>query len=147
MSTNNFSYENICVVVEDNDGYDFDDMVRDMGDTLEDKVMDFTREVKRNWTKNEAMIIGEVRIYKDNGEYYASVYATIKSGYYADACLDYVVEYSEYLDDNKHLKTLDKKIESKCRQIAKVLRMHGTEVRRVATFSNGEAIYEKIKQK
>jgi len=181
MSTNNFRFENICVVVHNSTEYycencetyqddnstcescgskemsdnaisDFyDDDIVYFTDTLAEKVKGFekydTSHKLSKWTKNEALILGEVQIHKDNGEYYASVYATYKSGYYSGACLDYVVEYADVYEYGEHKKTkkLEKKIQSKCNAIAKVLRTLGTEVVKVAQFSNGEAIYKAVK--
>lgn len=169
MSTNNFTYKNICVVVHDsveyycdecewyqdvmdtctecgkelqpNDTTDFVDQdIENWADTLKDKIKGFEVPRERSWTKNEALILGEVQFHKPNGDYFASVYATYKSGYYVGACLDYVVEYT--YDDVPRLKTLDKKIETKCNQIAKVLRSFGKEVVKIGQASNGEAFYQ-----
>lgn len=169
MSTNNFTYKNICVVVHDETEYycddcdvyqiendtckecneemndDLDNFLPDQdiehwASTLKYKVRSFIVPQKRQWTKNEALILGEVQFHKPNGDYFASVYATYKSGYYVGACLDYVVEYT--YDDVPRLKTLDKKIEVKCNQIAKVLRSFGKEIVKVGQASNGEAFYQ-----
>lgn len=175
MSTNNFTYRNICVVVHDtteyycepceiyqqdndtceecgelmrdnhcNDFYGID--IENWAGLLAEKIKGFEVPTRRKWTRDEALILGSIDIERKNGEDYATIYATYKSGYYCGACLDYIVEYEDdSWGDEVRLKTLDKKIDVKCRQIAKVLRSFGTEVRKVAQFSNGEAVYEKVK--
>ena len=150
MSTNNFSFENICVIVhddtEEDDGeFRFDMDMEFWREQLASEIKGFIPATKREWTKNEALIIGEITMHKPNGEYYASIYATYKSGYYAGACLDYVVEYEEYLEDDAHLKTLDAKIEARTKKLAKILKTFGTPVIKVGQFSNGEAVYQKEK--
>jgi hypothetical protein len=117
MSTNNFTYKNVCVVMEDiEDDFEGDlffESISFLQYSLEDKIKGFkivnTRKDRR-WTKDKgALIIGEVDFHKSNGEYYGSLYATVKSGYYADSCLDWDFEYNE--DDygeNKN-KTIEKK--------------------------------------
>ena len=174
MSTNNFTYENICVVVHDTTEYycDICDIYQDnnstcescgndsmsdnaisdfydedivyFADTLSEKVKGFQSEVKRKWTRKEALILGDCTFYKPDGEHYATVYVTYKSGYYAGACLDYSIERE---DEYNMLKTYEDKIQAKCKAIAKVLRTMGTEVKKVAQFSNGEAVYQKVDNK
>lgn len=172
MSTNNFSYENICVVVHNDTEYycedcevyqmnnstcescgndsmsdnaisDFweDDLVY-FADTLSEKIKGFQKELNRKWTRREALILGDCTFYKPDGEHYATIYVTYKSGYYAGACLDYSIERE---DEDNQLKTYEDKIYTKCNAIEKVLRTMGTEVRKVAQFSNGEAVYQKVR--
>lgn len=149
MSTNNFNYKNICVVVHDDidDDYPFiNEDIDSWKEILNDKIKNFQIPYKNIWVK-DGLVLGNVDFYKKNGEHYATIYATYKCGYYAGACLDYIVEYEDdSWGDEVRLKTLDKKIENKCRAIEKVLRTFGTEVRKVGQFSNGEAVYEKVKK-
>lgn len=151
MSTNNFSYKNVCVVLEDVEGDyngDFWDYnVMNIQYELEQKIkgfVTFSIHKDRRFTKDkEALIIGEVDFYKSNGEWYGSLYATIKSGYYSDSCLDWDFEYeNDDYEQNKNL-TIEKKIQSRARQIVKIFKKFGTEVKKVAQFSNGEALYQK----
>lgn len=146
MSTNNFSYENICVVVENTgDSMDFDFQLEDWRQQLSN-IKGFEPCQREHWTKDEAYIIGTISFYKNDGTFYADLCATYKDGYYSDGCLDYVIEYDTYLDDDKHIKSIEKKIQSKCNAIAKVLRTLGIEVVKVAQFSNGEAVYKAVKK-
>lgn len=173
MSTNNFAYDNICVVVhndteyycgdcdvyqtneskcekcgeemqDDNveDFYDAD--ISNWGDILEERIKGFTkggklRDSNRNYPR---AVLGSIDVYKASGDLYATIYAVYTSGYYSGACLDYVIEYDEY---DEQLKSYDARVQKKCDYLAKILRTFGTEVRRVAVFSNGEAVYEKVK--
>lgn len=174
MSANNFSYDNICVVVHndteyycdecdeyqidkdvcekcgqemlDNHKEDFYDLeIENWSDVLEERIKGFTkggeiRESNRNYPR---AVLGSIDVYKASGDLYATIYAVYTSGYYSGACLDYVVEYDEY--EHKPLKSYDARVQKKCDYLAKILRTFGTEVWRVGVFSNGEAVYEKVK--
>lgn len=173
MSTNNFSYENICIVVHNDTEYycescelyqlndeickkcnntmldnhieDFQENdIENWTNILSNKIKGFHSEVKRRWTKNEALILGDCTFYKGNGEHYATIYITYQSGYYAGACLDYTIERE---DENNLIKTFEDKIFSKEKAIRKVLRTFGVEVVKMAQFSNGEAVYKAVKSK
>lgn len=148
MSTNNFTFTNICVVVHDTDVDDphlFDDDMEYWRSVLADKFPGIIIPTQDQWTRNESYIIAELQFHKPNGEYYASLYATYKSGYYAAACLDYVVEYEyTYDDDESKLKSMERKIESASKKMAKVLSKFGQRVIKVAQFSNGEAVYQAV---
>lgn len=143
MSTNNFSYENICVVVHDEEESDsfFETDFIVWKSELERIVKGFIPEEKDNWLNNDKLKLGYIPFYKSNGEHYATIWVTYKSGYYVGACLDYIIER-----DFEGLKTFENKIESKCKAIEKVLRTFGQEVIKVAQFSNGEAVYKSIKR-
>lgn len=140
MGTNNFTFQNICVVVDGDNVHDFDQFIDNVADYLLDKVVGFERKTERAWTKQEALIIGEVDFHKGNGEHYATISITYKSGYYADGCLDYVTEYTEY---SKPVKRIEKEVIQRENRIKQVLRKFGTEIKKVGQFSNGEALYEK----
>lgn len=89
------------------------------------------------------------------------VYLTQKYGYYSGANVDYSMrvfcahDWEEYwledsipLNDNKDISaTAVKRLESQARElerkISKVLKASTTVLRRVATFSNGESVYER----
>lgn len=145
MSTNNFNFKNICVVVSDDDYYD--GYVEDSAEFLKEKIKGVEVQVPAKWLGNDSRVLGYVDFEKSNGEHYARIYVTLNSGYYADACLDYVVERESdygYIEVSKSIET---KIDSKCRAIAKALRTMGQEVIKVAQFSNGEAMYKAIKRK
>ena len=103
------------------------------------------KEYKRKWTRREALILGDCTFYKPDGEHYATIFVTYKSGYYYGACLDYSIEYVDY-EKPPTIHSIDKKIRSKCNAIEKVLRTLGTEVKKVAQFSNGEAVYKVVKE-
>ena len=141
MSTNNFNFKNICVVVSD-DRY-YDGYAEDSAEFLKEKIKGFEVPAVRKWIDDNP-VLGFVDFEKSNGEHYARIYITFNSGYYADACLDYIVERE---DDSVLLNTIETKIDAKGRAIAKVLRTMGQEVIKVAQFSNGEASYKAINRK
>lgn len=143
MSTNNFNFKNICVVVEDKNYYE--GYIEDTAEFISEKIKGFEIPAVRKWV-DENLVLGYVDFHKNNGEHYARVYITFNSGYYADACLDYTIERESdygYIEVNN---STEKKIDSKCRVIEKVLRGLGQEVIKVAQFSNGEAVYKPIKR-
>jgi len=73
-----------------------------------------------------------------------TIYVTVTNGYYQGAMID--VDLSE-LESIEPTKTLLKEIEKKLHRIEQVLAKNTTALVRVATFSNGEAVYEKAENK
>jgi len=122
----------------------YDEDIVYFADTLSEKVKGFQSEVKRKWTRKEALILGDCTFYKPDGEHYATVYVTYTSGYYVCACLDYSIERD---DEDNMLKTYADKIQAKCKAISNVLRTLGNDSKNVAQFSNGEAVYQKFNNK
>ena len=144
MSTNNFSFENICVVVHDNtdDGDNaeimFDEDVAYWKDELKSKIKGCEIPSKPNWI-DEAYILAEIPFYHLD-ELYAKIYITYQSGYYSAACLDYKIRIEDEYNPNK---SINRDIQRKCNKIVKVLSKLGTRVLKVAQFSNGEAVYRR----
>lgn len=143
MSTSNFRYENILIPVfmEDEDrDWDFD--LECMADSLEDQIKDFVKDVRaHDYDRSySATRLGYVEINSKDGRNFATIYITVNSGYYVGACLDYTIE--EGSDEFKGTKTLLLARDRKCEEIERALRTHGKEYIRVATFSNGESIYQ-----
>lgn len=152
MSTANYSYKNICVVVHDGDQEDLEywidaDICMFAG-LLRDKVRGFKiAEGKRRFTENmDALILGGCEVInRHSGEVFAEVVATYKDGYYHGACLDYDVIYNDYYEAERQT-SVENVTDKKCNAIAKVLKTFGVEIRKVAIFSDGEAIYEEVKR-
>jgi hypothetical protein len=170
MSTNNFTIENICVVVHDTTEYyceaceeyqenedkcggcgttmvdnhihDFyDSDIEEWQQILDSKIKSFVVPNCKSWTrKGGAYILGSIDIQKQGGEHYATVYATYKGGYYCWASLDYYIEYEE--EDN--IASYNTKVDRACHSIAKLLRTFGKEIIKVGQFSNGEAVYKPL---
>lgn len=175
MSTNNFSYENICVVVHDTTDYycsDCDieqfnnsiceecgeDMINNTDliidsdidyykDTLEKNINDFSSADKKEWY-GDYLLLGKVILERLDSSNYTVIYVTYNPGYHNAACLDYTIDSKIYEDESdKQAKKEDKKILLKCKEIEKVLRTLGTEFQKVGQFSNGEAVYKKVDNK
>lgn len=167
MSTNNFKYENILVVIPDfvfdnrcmdedcehfeSEGvncehvdtyYEYDtegyDMyVEDLQEQLEK--IGFDGCDKWESGRDGGKIIADWSIEDKEGNLKV-LEVVIRSGYYDGANIDYTIHdnYGEF----KSNKTLDKKFEAKCKAVEKILRKNGKELTKVAQFSNGEAIYQ-----
>jgi len=177
MSTNNFKYKNVLVVLPDfsfdnrcldedcehfesegincehvDDYYDFDTEGYNMyKKEMQEKLSaiklpkcigggDSDRyDSDRNYG---GTIIYDFSVYNKDGDIYTAVEVVIRNGYYADMNIDYTVN-REYGDDNSKL---DKSIKVLCNKIEKVLKKYGgKEYLKVAQFSNGEAVYQKVK--
>ena len=143
MSTNNFTFQNICVVVHEDNYDNTDSDLEYWGDCLILRVSRFERYTTRKWNEREALLIGEVPFYRVNGDLYATIYVTYKSGYYSGACLDY---YTEFEQGTKIMK-LEKAVKAKENRIRNVLRSFGDEYLKVGQFSNGEAVYQRASKK
>lgn len=149
MSTNNFSWDNILVVV-DTDDWDENGMDCEM---LEDDIqymllpikegykVDKWEEGRRGGRKIWAVDIA--RYYKEQGTLiYKTIYIVLRSGYYSGMNIDYIIEDGEDIDTFKSVRGLEKEVEKMSRKIAKILRRCGTELVQLGSFSNGEAVYQ-----
>lgn len=166
MSTNNFSFENILVVLPDFsfyhesegcdcedkdekgickmqgeyvgfDQYAYDEWIEDMQSQLEKIGFDSCDRWDRN-RNYEGKIIAEWSVY-DKNENKKSIEVVVRSGYYEGANIDYVIEDDGYYEETK---ANEKKIASKINRLEKILRKNGTEMLKVGQFSNGEAVYK-----
>lgn len=149
MSTNNFTYKNICVVVHDSndaDDYFYNEDIECWKQKLESEVKGFEMFKNRNWN-GDALILGEYMLHRKNGDWYASIQVTYQSGYYVGACLDYDIIYNEDTEDieNKKPKTMEAKLQTKVSKISLVLKTFGVQIVKVGNFSNGEAVYQRVK--
>ena len=166
MSTNNFKFENILVVLpsfnydykkpckchddedceyaeldSDFDHFAYNEYVKNVQSQLE-KIgfescdgLDFNRNYG-------GRIIASWSIY-DKNDNRKEIEVVIRSGYYDGANIDYTITEPDYVFADT--KTIQKKIDSKIQHLEKILRKNGTELLKVAQFSNGEAVY-KIKK-
>lgn len=76
-----------------------------------------------------------------------TIYVTIENGYYHGAMIDVDLSELEEISANLFPAILKKQVEIKLRQLEKVLAKNTLPLVRVATFSNGEAVYEKADNK
>lgn len=172
MSTNNFSFENILVVLPDFnfyhdcesgnscdgskdcdkkgecEGFDdfaYDEYVKDMQDKLEkigfescdkwDNDRNYGGKIIAEWGQEDNCFIKYLQV-------------VIKSGYYSGANIDWTVDGDFCPDEESkkevaHVVVLQKRFDKQVEKLEKILRKNGTELLKVAQFSNGEAVYKK----
>jgi hypothetical protein len=150
MSTNNFAFHNILIAVEDAEAEMIEEFpIPQLKEELQGKF-------KEGYESDEYMNDGLSRSYggkeifripvtTNQGETYRMIIVYYRGGYYGGANIDYYVSQDGYYAEPKGTKTLDKEIASQSKKIEKILRKYGTELTKVANFSNGEAVY-KVKQ-
>jgi hypothetical protein len=166
MSTNNFKFENILVVIPDfkfdnrcmdedcehyeSEGvncehvdtyYEYDTegynmYVKDMQEQL--TKIGFTSRDSWNHDNNYNGYIIADWVIEDKEGNLKVLEVVIRNGYYDGANIDYTIIEGEYTGN----KTLDKKFESQVKKLEKLLRKNGTELLKVGQFSNGEAVYQ-----
>ena len=154
MSTNNFCYENRCVIVPD-----------DMFGEGDDWSALFTISGARPFYENRSYsrsVLAEQRVKAKQKPLYATQ-VVITAGYYGDSCIDYIQDEDrafEYVSDGNDYKNkpltdeilrirADLLLAREARLANRIINRIKieyklTEVKRVATFSNGEAVYKKI---
>lgn len=146
MSCPNFHHENILIAIEDEAAEDFMDCFKgDMQDELQEAIpLGCITDVyeKDGLRSYPGKVVFEVDVrYRDY--LYKTVQVIVRSGYYGGLNIDYkVVEGGDHIE--KEPKYLDKKVDALCNKIKKIIESYGTPLRRVAVFSNGEAVYEKV---
>lgn len=95
------------------------------------------------WLNRYERIIGSVDIEyfdHDNREWdIMTLYVTSEVGYYEGAMIDV---YMDNIEGRSYSKTVQRKIDGYIRKIERTLTEYTMPLRRVATFSNGETIYE-----
>lgn len=166
MSTNNFKYENVLVVCPDF-SFHHDSMLCDCEDKNEGGVCSREGEAEGfdEFYYNEYVTDVQVKLekigfescdkYDSDRNYSGKIIAkygledrtgmikwlevVIRSGYYDGLNIDYIID-GEF--NEKHAKSLDTKFEAMIRKTEKILRSCGTEMLKVAQFSNGEAVYQ-----
>lgn len=150
MSTNNFAFENILVALDDEQAEDFDFFIKEnIQVDLEEKFPEGYRSdnylhdgLSQSYGGKEMFVIE----FRDRtGELYKTLQVIYRGGYYGGMNLDYLI--TDEGNECVGTKGLDNKIESATKKIEKILRSHGQELIKVAQFSNGEAMYQKINRK
>lgn len=166
MSTNNFKFENILVVVPD---FKFDNRCMDeecphfeeegMHCEHVDTYYEYDTEGYKMWLEEVQEQLAKIGFESDDRQdsdrnYGGSIVATwsivdnddncvsieivIRNGYYDGTNIDYRVTETE-MDISK---TIQKMLDKKIKQVEKILRKNGTEMLKVGQFSNGEAVYK-----
>jgi hypothetical protein len=144
MSTNNFKFENILVVLPDFtydegqefDTFAFDEYVGEIQDELEKIGFDSCDKYESG--RDGGQIIAEYGLQDESGMIkYLQV--VVRSGYYSGQNIDYTFdgEFDDEYNNEKNNATMDRKV----KQLEKILRKNGTEMLKVAQFSSGEAVY------
>lgn len=145
MGTCNFAFDNVLVAIDtdDWDDYMYDDFIDNVRTNIELKIKDgygLDEYDNNSLHSYGGRFIFGIDVYGALG-CYKTIKVVVRNGYYSGLNLDYII--SDLVDYEDERKTLEHKVEVMSRKIAKVLRCYGTELRHVATFSNGEALYEK----
>lgn len=127
--------------------YAIDDVEDDF--IIDDIINNITSELERIYKKNgsrqdnyikESKCFYNITVYsKENGV--IDIDIIITGGYYYGANLGYIINNN---DDIQISNTLQKSIDSVCNNIERIYKKYTQKIRRVATFSNGEAIYEPV---
>ena len=144
MSTNNFAFENILIAIDDSEADLFEEL------TLPSIQEDLQNVFKDGYEISEYIndrsyggrYVFAVPVYTKGSELYKKIKVYYRGGYYSGANIDYIVGECELYDEVETLETLDAKVERYCKSIEKILRTYGTELLKVAQFSNGEAVYK-----
>ena len=166
MSTNNFSWKNVLVVVPDfkfdnrcldeecphfeeegehcehvDNYYEYDtegfkEYVEEVQEKLE--VLGFESCDRDDYERNyNGNIISELSYIDSHDNIIATIEVVIRNGYYDGMNIDYTLEY--FMDTTK---TTEQKIKTLCNKVAKVLKASGTELQQLGTMSNGEGVYK-----
>lgn len=143
MSTPNFRYPTLSkhYVYFATEDYEYEDKTYDIEYELK-KIKGFEKG-DYGYRGDDRRAIGSFDFYfydrYSEQEERVSLYVTIEGGYYDGVMFD--VDLSE-IEELELSKTNQAKVDAKVRQIEKVLNENTSKLRRVAVFSNGEAIYE-----
>lgn len=172
MSTNNFKFENILIVLPDfkldnrclDEECEFFEVDLEGGEPKCEHVSnyyDFDTEGFNMWVSDMKSQLEKIGFedwdsYDNNRNYNVLTIATwsiedkngnkkeievvIRNGYYDGANIDYFINNCDY--SYIETQTMKKKIDSKIKQLEKVLRKNGTELLKVGQFNNGEAVYK-----
>lgn len=152
MSTSNFYHQNMLVAIDDDEAQDFIDCFKnDLQHELQDAIPsgeivdEYEKDALRSY---DGWVIFRVSVSSGAGYEYAVVEVIYRGGYYGGLNIDYKVSEGYDLwrieDEKIGTKGLGKKVVSICKKIEKICGGYGTKLRRVATFSNGETIYQKV---
>lgn len=147
MSTANFSYPNTkhhytIGVNEDLEDWEYEDII----DNVKEKLKAIGGVEEDTWIGRDkhCIIKFTFEYYDRDNKYWDTVhlYVTVESGYYAGAMFDID---NEDLEGLEICATTENKIDKTWNRIEAILKANTTPLVRIATFSNGEAIYELAK--
>lgn len=167
MSTNNFKFENILVVCpsfnfdykkpcrccddedceyselgSDFDNFAYDEYVKDLQKQLEKIGFDSCEKYTLH-----GKIIAKYGL-EDTDGMIVWLEVIIRSGYYEGMNIDYTIDgdFGIENEENKkqvaHYEVMHRKLDRLVAKTEKILRKSGTEMLKVAQFSNGEAMYQ-----
>lgn len=158
MSTNNFYFENVLNIVQLNDeDYEVNNMM------IEDITINLFEELDKYkffetmnlFNDNEFIDKGRIsmnyggkiilRLFRDNSDYNFMIDVVLYNGYYADCNIDYSITIDNFTERYKDEDIENFKVNQKMiRILEKLLNKFTVPARKVAQFSNGEAMYEKV---
>jgi len=150
MATSNFKRPNTSKhyaigVEEELEDFQYDDAIENVQaelGTIKAKDLDGGEVDKWLAREEKAIYSFTIEVFDKyyNEQTSVNIYVTIASGYYQGAIFD--IDKSE-LDDLEVSKSVIARVDRLCNRIEKVLEANTTPLVRVATFSNGETIYER----
>lgn len=171
MSTNNFKFENILIVLPDFniyhncedlecdleceesgncigfDDFGYDYYITDIQEQLEKIGFEYCGEYD-NDRNYGGKIIAKWGL-QDNDGMIKWLEVVVRSGYYDGANIDYIIDgdFGIENENNKkqvaHYEAMNRKFDRQVVKVEKILRANGTELLKVGQFSNGEALYKK----
>jgi hypothetical protein len=172
MSTNNFKFENILITIPDFNFYheseacdcdnkDKDGICKQQGEYVDydnfaynEYVEEMQEQLKKigfescdKWEsgRDGGKIIAEWG--QEDNCFIKYLQVVIRSGYYSGANIDYTIDGDFCPDEEskkeiRHARMLQKQFDKQVVKLEKILRKNGTELLKVAQFSNGEAMYQ-----
>lgn len=158
MGTSNFWRLNLCsnywtfgLDAEEDDEFIYDDTR--MNVLYELKKKDYFWETTKEWDWNNRIVwYFNIEYYNKEKNYYWEVkgwdlnkyFIIIEWWYYEGARFDIVACEDDYYNEDYINKTYEKKLNKIIKDIEKVFANYCTPIRKVAQFSNGETIYERV---
>lgn len=153
MGTSNFSiptlskHYTICMDQDgNNDDLDwmYEDEIGNIQSELETAIKGFEGYPGR-WINQHERVIGSIDIEyfdHDNREWDTmTLYVTSEIGYYQGAMIDV---YMDDIEGRSYSTTVQRKVDRYINRIEQVLERYTITLRRVAMFSNGETMYERV---
>lgn len=144
MSTPNFRQPNLSKIYfqKFEEDWQYDDFIDELEEELK-KIKEYSSNKNYGKWLGDKKVIGTIEVYYYDHNYNqwttGYIYITIEDGYYQGCMIDVDLDDFKGVDIGK---TVQKKIDRYCLRVEKILAKITTPIVRVATFSNGEAIYK-----
>lgn len=153
MGTVNFAWDNILVAVETDDWDDgeYDDFIDRLGEQLGEKLGGVpTDEYEKDGNRSyPGRVVWYDTVNRADGYEYAKIQVVVRSGYYSGINIDYTIEEGserfEIEEEGRGTKTLERKVRTIENKLKRILPKFGERLVQLGSFSNGEAIYSRVK--